>query len=306
MSFRMTFSNLYGSALVPFFALVLSACPVPTDDDDTPDPLPLSVSDLDVETDEDVELVIELPAAENAAPGLLSYTITVQPAHGGLSGDGSVVIYTPAPDYHGGDSFTFSVSDGSSSASGEVRITVESVVDPPVAVNDNAAVEEDTPTTLYVLANDYHPEGLNFALIATGTPDHGLAEVDGNTVRYSPDSDYSGLDTFTYIIEDESGLTATGEVSVTVGAVADGPVAVDDSFVVLEDITTALAVLANDYHPDGALLSIESFVDPEYGSLTIDGEDMVYTPASEFTGDDSFEYTIIDIAGLTSTAEVSG
>src|SRR5205814_87472 len=43
----------------------------------------------------------------------LGFTIVLPPAHGTLNGDGAERIYTPAPDYYGPDSFTFTATDGS-------------------------------------------------------------------------------------------------------------------------------------------------------------------------------------------------
>jgi hypothetical protein len=63
----------------------------------------------------------------------LLYTILSQPAHGTLSGSGKNVIYTPAANYTGADSFTYNVSDGASaSAAATVSITVSSPNRAPV------------------------------------------------------------------------------------------------------------------------------------------------------------------------------
>src|SRR5205814_4003874 len=55
----------------------------------------------------------------------LTYTITSNPTHGGLSGTAPNLTYTPTPTYDGSDSFTFKVNDGQvDSAATTVSITV--------------------------------------------------------------------------------------------------------------------------------------------------------------------------------------
>ena len=67
------------------------------------------------------------------------------PTHGVLSGSGPTFTYTPAQDFHGADSFTFKVNDGShDSNTSTVNITVTEVNDAPVATEDSASTSEDS------------------------------------------------------------------------------------------------------------------------------------------------------------------
>src|SRR5690606_38681639 len=66
-----------------------------------------------------------------------------------------------------------------------------------------------------------------------------------------------------------------------------------------------VSVLANDSDPDGDSLSITATSQPANGSVAIEGEEIVYTPAEGFTGSDSFTYTVSDPEGLTATATVT-
>src|SRR5207244_8313921 len=64
----------------------------------------------------------------------LTFTIATQPAHGTLTGTAPNVTYTPALNYNGPDSFTFTVKDATLvSTAATVTITVTPVTDPPVA-----------------------------------------------------------------------------------------------------------------------------------------------------------------------------
>jgi VCBS repeat-containing protein len=70
------------------------------------------------------------------------------------------VRYTPAPGFHGTDSFTYTVSDGQGgSATPLVTITVTHVNHAPVAQADQGTTLEDTAVDLAVLSNDTDVDG---------------------------------------------------------------------------------------------------------------------------------------------------
>src|SRR5262249_55877313 len=81
--------------------------------------------------------------------------------HGTVSLGGGMVTYTPAANYNGAASFTYTMcDDGTTNGSPDskcttatVNVNVESVNDNPVANDDSATTDEDTPTTINVLAN---------------------------------------------------------------------------------------------------------------------------------------------------------
>ena len=284
-------------------SLLLGCEPQVMDDDDTP--AALSVEGLDLDTNEDVALDFELPFPDGAISNLLSYTILSGPEHGELSGQGALRTYTPDLDYHGADSFRFEVREEDRTAEAEVFIEVVSVPDAPVAESDEVTLEEDGSVSVYVLANDYDPEGDDFGVIAVGTPVNGVTEIEENgTVRYTPDADFHGSDAFTYVVEDETGLSSSGDVDVTVTPVADGPVAVDDEITILEDVESLVAVLSNDYHPDDLVLSLDSVGEASYGTTSLEGESVRYIPANEFQGEDTFTYVMSDSLGQAASATV--
>ena len=101
---------------------------------------------------------------------------------------------------------------------------------PPVANDDTATVNEDGATDVAVLANDTDPNGDPRTVTGATNPPHGTTSVNANgTVHYVPDGNYAGADGFDYTIADGQGGTDTGHVTVTVTAVNDAPVAVNDT-----------------------------------------------------------------------------
>jgi outer membrane protein OmpA-like peptidoglycan-associated protein len=179
---------------------------------------------------------------------------------------------------------------------------------PPVAANDAFTVPFNSSGNVFdVLANDSDPDGDPLTITGVGTPAHGTAVVAAGKVSYTAASGYSGTDTFTYAIADGKGGTASAIVTVTVqGPPNHAPVAQNDTYVLDQNSTNnSLNVLANDSDPDGDTLVITSVGTPGHGSASIAGNKVVYTPASGFTGSDSFSYAIADGKGGTASATVS-
>ncbi|NIO76520.1 MAG: tandem-95 repeat protein, partial [Armatimonadetes bacterium] len=118
--------------------------------------------------------------------------------------------YTPNALYSGADSFEFQVFDGLNYSNiGTVTVNILAN-DPPVAAADSAVVMENSSVNIPILANDYDPDGVTITLLSITQPAHGqnVLEAD-DTVTYTPNTGYSGADTFTYTILDNRGASAT-------------------------------------------------------------------------------------------------
>ncbi|MCB0113086.1 MAG: cadherin-like domain-containing protein, partial [Caldilineaceae bacterium] len=98
------------------------------------------------------------------------------------------------------------------------------VVAPPQPVADTITIEEDTPTTIDVLANDGLGGGTALILAAVSNPPAGTAVIVDNKVLYTPNANFSGVDRFLYIVHNGDLFNARlASVRVTVTAVDDGP-----------------------------------------------------------------------------------
>ncbi|NOX88948.1 MAG: S8 family serine peptidase [Calditrichaeota bacterium] len=82
------------------------------------------------------------------------------------------------------------------------------------------------------------------------------------------------------------------------------PIAVADTATVNEDDSVKIAVLTNDSDPDGDNLLFSVIVNPQNGSLTQNGDTLVYSPDADFFGADSFRYQLNDNRGGLDTATV--
>jgi cysteine-rich repeat protein len=270
---------------------------------------PVAVAD-EVSVDEDTAGTIDVVANDRDVDGdALAITAIAQPAHGTAAiVDATHVSYTPAADYSGPDAFSYTISDGHGGEAGAaVSVTVNPVNDPPVAVADAAALDEDTAATIDAAANDSDIDGDALAVTAVTQPAHGTAAiVDATHVSYTPAADYNGPDAFSYTISDPSGATATAAVTVAVNPVDDAPIAVADAASALEDGGVTIDAAANDSDVDGDPLTIVAVTQPAHGSASIvDAHHVAYTPAPLFHGSDAFSYTIGDPSGATATAVVT-
>tara|TARA_Y100000385_G_scaffold248610_1_gene269432 strand:- start:180 stop:1961 length:1782 start_codon:yes stop_codon:yes gene_type:complete len=127
------------------------------------------------------------------------------------------------------------------------------------ALADSVSTNEDTNITINVLANDSFISSSPYVLSAVNGS-HGLVEVSGNNIIYSPDSDFNGSDSFSYTIT-QGNKTSSGAVSVTVIATNDVP-----------SINAASVYKVDENQTSVATISI-SDVDGDELSLTMSGAD---------------------------------
>ncbi|MDQ3704117.1 MAG: cadherin-like domain-containing protein, partial [Chloroflexota bacterium] len=182
----------------------------------------------------------------------------------------------------------------------------------PVANNDSLTTNEDTAGTVNVLTNDTDANNDTLTVTNNTSPLHGSVTRTGGSFTYTPDANYNGSDSFDYTVSDGKGGTDTGTVNVTVTAVNDAPVAVNDSYSVNEDGTltkdAAAGALSNDTDVDGDTLTAAKVTGsgPAHGTLTLNANgSFTYTPNANYNGSDSFDYTVSDGKGGTDTGTVN-
>jgi VCBS repeat-containing protein len=268
------------------------------------------------------------------APGLLANDTDVDadpitadkvtdPAHGSVTvnADGSFT-YTPAANYFGPDSFTYAASDpATTSGTATVSLTVDPVNDAPTATDDAYPATEDTTLTVTapgVLNNDSDVDGDILTASKLTDPAHGAVTLNSDgSFDYVPAANFHGTDSFTYqAIDPVAGLdgpsgqaSPTATVTITVAAANDAPVAVADTYEIIEDTArtvTAPGVLENDTDIDGDPLTAQLTTAPAHGVLVLNADgSFTYTPAADYTGPDSFGYQAFDGAAASAPIAVT-
>ncbi len=220
--------------------------------------------------------------------------------------NGVVIEYRPRAGYVGQDRFSYTVEDsGGLRVTANVTINITNVNDAPIAENDFAATNQNTPVVVRVLANDTDLEGDALAIESVANPRNGTATVTADgSITYTPDAGYSGPDAFEYTISDGTD-TATATVVLDVVFVNVGPIAGADSFSLSEGESRVFNLIDNDSDSDGDVLTIVRVTDPANGSVVILEEGNVrYTADDGFSGNDAFSYTLSD-GTVETTGQVS-
>ena len=209
----------------------------------------------------------------------------------------SSLNYVPNADFIGSDTISYTLDDGNGATStGEVSIIVNPASD---SVDDALITSEDTAATINVLSNDTFGTGAALTAVTQGNNGSVSFIVDG-TVTYTPNPDFNGTDSFTYTITTTAGDIETATVNVTISAVTD---IVSDSISMDANSLSNLNVLQNDSFSSNA--SVDSITQPDNGQAIIESNGTVtYIPNSDFSGNDSFTYTVKTSAVKTETTTV--
>ncbi|MBY5923041.1 Ig-like domain-containing protein [Ferrimonas balearica] len=267
---------------------------------------------LTVTADQGVRVNDSDPDHANAT---LSVSLSIPPAHGSLTlnPDGSF-IYQHDGSNTTADRFTYELSDGELSAAAIVDLVINADNSAPVAVDDEASVREDESVQILVLDNDTHSgSGLNPASVQfVQGPQHGTVTINAGSgvVTYTPNANFAGTDSFTYGVQDNDERSSEpATVWVSVVPVNDPPVAVNDTYDLLEDGELLLTLLNNDRDPDGddapQQESIRFLSQPEMGRLEQREGQWYYVPELNQIAAVEFEYQVADAEGsYSNTAQV--
>lgn len=205
---------------------------------------------------------------------------------------------------------TATMTNGVNTVAGTAQVTVNVAL---TAGNDTATTLRDTPVIIPVsnlLAND---TGGTAPLSITSVQDavNGAVSLAAGNVTFTPAAGFTGAASFTYTVSDSTipPNTATGTVNVIVLTTNLPPIAGADTATTQEDTPVIIPVatlLANDTDPENNLpLSLTAVGNPVNGTVILAGTNITFTPALNFTGAASFQYTVSDSLGATSQGTVT-
>ncbi|MDJ0497436.1 MAG: DUF5011 domain-containing protein, partial [Acidimicrobiia bacterium] len=239
------------------------------------------VTDPGPQTDAEADTVsLPIAASDGDVPAnVLTYSAAGLPD--GLSIDPVSGLISGTIDYSANAGSPFSVTvaatdDGTPTRTGQTTFvwTVNDTNRPPVAVDDVAVVDEDTPVTIDVVANDSDPDGDAPFVSGFGGASHGTVSLVGPNLVYVPDPNYNGSDTFGYTLSDGRGGFAGATVLVSVTPVNDAPSlsAVTQLYVDEGNLATFVAS-ASDLEGDVVTFSLQgeptgATIDPSSGTFT--------------------------------------
>jgi large repetitive protein len=224
---------------------------------------------------EDGQLALTLQATD-ADGSALTFRVVTPPEHGTLDGTPPNLTFAPDPDFNGDVALEFTATDGYlTSNSAIVTIRVAPLNDPPTATPQAVPTTEDTGIDITLAGGDVDGDGLTFR-IGRG-PSHGtLSNLTGARVTYTPDRDFTGTDSFTFIASDGPSSSATATIDLNVAAADDPPVAMSFARPINEDVPGPVILVGSDV--DGDPLSYAITRSPERGALEGTPPNMTYKP----------------------------
>jgi hypothetical protein len=188
---------------------------------------PPNAADDSVVTTEDSAASLNVLANDSDPDGdPISLVGATDGSHGSVNCVAGVCTYTPAPDYNGTDSFTYTISDGrGASDSGTVNVMVGEVNDPPTAELDAYSTNEDsvlTESAPGVLGNDLDKDSSELtAGLVTGPASGTLTLNEDGSFTYTPFANFNGTDSFTYRAGDGEANSEPATATITVNPVAE-------------------------------------------------------------------------------------
>jgi hypothetical protein len=238
---------------------------------------------------EDVTISFAL-AASDVDGDSLSSMIVDAPDHGQVTCSwNETCTYLGVSNYHGTDSFTYTISDGTTTtAAATVSISLAPVADKPQAQGGVRQAVEDTALAITLTALD--PDG-NPTTFTHGNPGQGTLTGDGANLVYTPPANYNGTTSFTFTASDDAG-SSNATITLQVGAVNDAPTAAAANLAVTEDAPTAITLGGSDIDSTNLIYSIVT--PPSAGTITGNGAAKTYVPSKDRNGPDTFVYQVSD------------
>jgi hypothetical protein len=180
-----------------------------------PDNHPPTADPQSVTTPEDTGLNIVLTGSDPDPGDELTFSVATGPSHGTLTGTAPALTYQPAANYNGADSFTFTVSDGmATSTPATVSISVAPVNDAPVATPQSVATPQNTAVAITLAGSDVDGDALTYAVVTW--PAAGVLSGAAPALTYTPNSGYTGSDSFAFTASDGTLASDPATISITV------------------------------------------------------------------------------------------
>lgn len=258
------------------------------------------LSDDSVIIDEDNSVLINVLDNDSDVDGdidLTSTTIVQQPEHGTVFFNAfGQVSYTPDLNYHGNDTFTYTLNDNLGLAAEEpgapasVLITINSINDAPTADDNELEMFEGNELFITLLGGDVDGDTITYTVIAQ--PTNGSLTGLGAALTYTPNENYNGPDSFTFSTNDGLLDSTIAQINITVIPVNTRPVAVSRTIVMNEDSTVNIVLTGTDI--DSSTLTYALAGGDLAGTLTGSAPDLNYSPSENFNGSERLLFLVND------------
>ncbi|MBF0339878.1 MAG: tandem-95 repeat protein [Magnetococcales bacterium] len=216
--------------------------------------------------------------------------------------------YTPNANANGTDSFTFKAGDGiADSNTATITVNITPVNDAPVTASGTLTVHKNTAGSGQLLATDIDSSNRTYSIVENGVKGKAvITNALSGAYTYTPDTDKTGTDTFTFQVSDGLENSNISTVTVTINASSDTPMANNGLLSVDEDTPASGKLSGSD--PDGEGVNFTIVTNGTKGTATITGAktgDYLYTPNANATGSDTFTFQVSDGHVKSNTATIA-
>jgi uncharacterized protein YhjY with autotransporter beta-barrel domain len=227
--------------------------------------------------------------ATSTSGDVSSINISSGPSHGSASVTGTTIRYTPAANYFGADSISYTATGpGGTSAVATISLTVTAVA--PSLTSSTTNIDANSTATTLVP----NITGTATSITIRQTPLHGTAIVNGLNIIYTPSAGYIGSDTITLFASGPGGVSSTG--TLTLNVVARAP-SIAASNTQLNGNTTGNLITPS---ITGIANTLNIITPPSHGTAVVSGMSISYTPNTNYAGNDSINITVTGPGGTSS------
>ena len=295
--------NKDGEQIVEYITTLINIIPV--------NDVPISYS-VDIYTNEDTSIQVDFSYNDIDTPIQdLSYIIVSHPNSGVLTnivGNKLAILYTPANNFFGDISFTYSISDTQLVSNvSTVNIQVFEVNDPPIVYDISKTIFENSEGFSQLITyQDIDSPDSTITYHIYNPPANGSATFSNNILNYIPAPDYYGIDSLQYYVMDEDLSSNLGKINITILEEIFTPQVFDLKIQTNENESITFSL--DNYIEKGNINDL-SFVfvnNVKNGSLTKTGvQTFVYEPNYHFYGGDSFSYYLYAPEPINKTSIVA-
>lgn len=269
----------------------------------TPASVTVTVIDSTIPVANAVDLSIDANSSNNLiVPNITgtasSISLKSSASHGIAIVEGLKIIYTPNSNFAGIDSFSYAASNAAGTSEAvSVTITVKGAIPTASALNSTVLSNSSNNAITSSIVGEAS------SIVIASAPVHGTVSISGLIMSYTPQTDYIGTDSFTYLAKNAFGSSTPVLVSIQVNA--DPALALPVTNPISTEVSansSANTVAAN---IKGTYTQINITKLATHGTVNISGSNFSYTPTKDYTGSDSFSYVALNTNGSSNEALVS-
>lgn len=160
----------------------------------------------------------------------------------------------------------------------------------PTVQNIEFTTAEDTAYTFAFSGTDPLNQALTYSM--STQPQHGTISINAGAGTYTPNANYNGSDSFAYLATSINGNSNIGTIVATITPVDDEPSTLDVSVTTDEDNDINIEFDLTEVDGDNVVFSVTN--NPSNGSVTISGNNALYSPNSNWHGTDQFNFQVED------------